>query len=823
MNQNKNSGNRKDVFKTCPTCFQPIYLSSKHPKPVKNDQGEDCYRTQECKDIHERQILRKSKQKALTTRGKIQDPKFNPMTDDELETLLSTPSWPRPLNYVSENHLFYSFMQILSCLEQTKQAVLQKGWELFYQKRVEKLGEKYPEAKQDFRRFFVAFNEYMHALWHPIVTDPRVGQDQLPVQLRSLSKAEIKSEDLETVVLEFSRHLLFLRPYSGQPKLQITDEAQELPIHEDYELSYLNWAYIDLRESEIAEKVFKITFSKKGRDYKTIEATLRYIDSEDHKPRAVFKTIADLAASRVKELQEKEYWLTHRQKEGKVQLIHPYDEIDFDKDYHDLTLYYKPFSLASNPCPIRVAVIFDLELSNEYSIGEPKGLKDNLILIFSTDLTGKLKKLQFEFKEQLKRCFSANFDLNASPRIFGGEPGVNDFKRILRFERTIDWEASITSLVSQQRYGPGDLIARVEVVESPQVLIKKTNRPLGAQNDAKKLFGSKPGDYEHKKQENYNPKELEPVGTLIQPEILIQDADYALTQNLIQGDLGDDGDQKSCNMLILRVDEDLAEQVFVENSSFSSCRTELFCGEFKLKAMIHGAESKFYHPTVLQEVNPEDKEQEVLGEKLLKRISRNLKKTKENSGKRLFEDQEGNPFTDGLKDLKLGSKKSSGFFGQDGAESEGGDSQMEASSWFGNKRKKGKSNGLFDNLEKEKQEVDKRMKESPFFGWETADRGLFSGEKRGETREEEMGENSDTSSLQLENFFGSEITISMDFTNIGYPTTISAFSGTGFILQRLLEVKIMVARNSSSISSNFTFSKILTNFSITLRLKSLSL
>ena len=251
-----------DIFLKCAYCSRLIYLSGGGAtQPTEGVDGKIKYCSEECRD---RDYHNDAQQKEVKL-----TPRFDLMTDDELETLLSQPAEVKALNLSSDNHLFFSIIQILANLDQTKRAVFQEGWKDFYDEKSSDLGV-FSDSAEDFRKFFSAFNDYIVKLWHPNyqMVSSEGGVDSF--SLNYIGNGQNYERNNVNDVLKFlSKYLMFLKPHSqkdtnssGDSQEEETDkkdqteasESDESTNEEESGHSHLSWLHFDLTQAKSSKR-----------------------------------------------------------------------------------------------------------------------------------------------------------------------------------------------------------------------------------------------------------------------------------------------------------------------------------------------------------------------------------------------------------------------------------------------------------------------------------------------------------------------------------------------------------------------------------------
>ena len=396
----------KSILNRCVVCGKFIHLLGENKTADPSTGVGIKYFSEECRRIDLYEGITTSQQP-----HEKPEPVLHVISDEELETLLDEPTQPKALSYVSDNHLFYSILQVIGHLDQTKKAVFQKGWEDYYRTKITQLGETSNEGTQ-FHNFFSAFDQYINKLWNP--KQQIVGQKMESATVSELSGAEIVSEDLQDILTNLSNNLNFLTPCQQLEDSTKNQNDKDEEQDEDYDLSSLNWLYLDLSKYKIPEKTASIRYTTTEGKTLRFDVKLRHLNSHSDDNRIPYKMVTDLAIKNIKELADKDYWITEKIKEKEVNLIHPYSKIDLDQD-HFLILQRK---VEPSPPPInclKAVVLFNLQIDLLDSASlDPSTEKllekedDPLFntstiktMIISTNLNGKLEKLKPAFREEL--------------------------------------------------------------------------------------------------------------------------------------------------------------------------------------------------------------------------------------------------------------------------------------------------------------------------------------------------------------------------------------------------------------------------------------
>ena len=341
------------------------------------------------------------------------------MSDEELETLLTEPSQVKALNFLSDNYLFYSLVQILGHLDHSKKAVFQKGWKEFYQEHSESLKSSEKETK-NFKNFFSAFNEYMKELWDP--SQIKVGgksENGLVHNNPFTSTDEMTEDCLGEALSEFSKHLNFLRPAQKDALTQIQEKIEEtdspgdqdnlsnLSQEDSYELSFLNWIYFDLSRLPLKKRKILVNYYTEEGCKHSVSAVVPFLRKREHQFAVTFGNVADSVTKMIPELTERDYWITD-QRGDSTKLLHPDRSLDLSEDYNlfiwgqDLTKINSEEYLEKNQASALVK--FNLVVCMEIDTHQKKNRA--LPLIFEINLSGKLKKLRMPFLDSLRNFFN---------------------------------------------------------------------------------------------------------------------------------------------------------------------------------------------------------------------------------------------------------------------------------------------------------------------------------------------------------------------------------------------------------------------------------
>ena len=657
----------KNILQKCRVCKDYMHLNTASTtKKLNDNQSQNSVRAREYRSKGCREIAFKQNYKQLTSTAEIGDPQINVISDDELEALLSDQPEVKALNYISENHLFYSVVQILGFLDHSKKAVFQKGWKQFYEAKIEELGET-EDSRNQFKAFFSAFNEYMNKMWNP--SNQTIGKEIKTVAVDLLQQAEIENDDIVPILSQLGQFLNFLRPYSKPEKIIENEADQEQENEEDkdendYDLSYLNWTFFDLRKHSILEKQFIVRYVTQARETKLIGVKLHHLYNSPLE--TTLRMVSEAAVQKIEELHaESGYWIAREDGET-IKILDPCLEPPSDSSFA-IDLYPR---LETETLPLntmKAVIVFNLStVGTSHNSGTYLTHKTQCVkyirLIFTTKLSGRLAKLKEDFRAELKKILLAHSQKSKKSKGKGGMDGNKNglsstpISSLSLFPDTVpaankppppdkknpvqipvalsvkkrldlicdayclnlDWEKNITDLITSERLSRSEYVVYLPTCSIYSSITKSLtlDSPSG------------PGVFAENSKSNSNllfsssKTEMLQASVTLQPELLIRNEDVELFEALVDGD--EDADSE-CNLAVFQLNSDILKKVFNSGKKFETLRKELFCGRFKLYAMIHGSNQVLCYPTISLEVSKPElakNEKEEQGDKNDEKIDR---------------------------------------------------------------------------------------------------------------------------------------------------------------------------------------------------------
>ena len=660
------------TMKKCPVCYNFLFLS----KEIKRAADGTEYFSEKCMKIDYYRNLKE-------TTYKEPEPEFLTLDEDDLYKVLSEDHQVKSLNYSTENHLFYSMIQILGYLDHSKIAVFQEGWEKYYRQRITRL-KSLPKESKKFAQIITAFNRYMKELWDPSTRKVTTKSETGLVKINHFFLTEIKGTSLRTILTELSKHLNYLSPVPTNPPtaLSETEPINETRIDhdqdseedgDDSDLSYLNWLYFDLTQ-KLGKKNLKVKYYTKGGELKEIDVQVPLLLEKDQQDTVTFGIVANAARARIPELRKREYWITNHS-ENRIELLYPHQKIDLSKEDYMLYIWRRSvFTKADDQevidedrvgAVIKFGLIFHLEGKNSSEI-----TTKTIPFIFLANLSGKLGKLKSEFSESLKNFITCFFpktkdnsddsqgmfsspsllsksDISSSNSNFVPKGRV----RILvdRYCAEVDWEKQITSLIRlNKKIGANHLIEiegleinysitegfrfrnletmKVEVVEEDQFFEDESKFTLNCSNIVGRTSESN----------------SQPILPLL-PEEVTCEFFWEDFKNLVKS-LEDKEEGEAVthpSMLVYKVGLDFSRHIFMKGKTFGSARMDMFGGEFELKAIIHNESPGYFYSTiVLKEFENDERDSKIGRDGEAKVGSKQIPAEKKTVKKEFFDEEE---------------------------------------------------------------------------------------------------------------------------------------------------------------------------------------